>query len=154
MTQAGSTPASLSGLFSHSVQELIKTEPLTLLPSATLQQAVESMRAKGRGCVLVVNGKGKLFGVFTERDVVIKLCGDDLTWRGWLLGDCMTPAPKTILRETTIGEALQEMNEGRFRHIPVVDSAGCAVGIVSIRDIIIYLVEHHPAAFLNLPSAR
>ena len=154
MNQAGATPASLSGLFSHSVQELIKTEPLTMLPSTTLQETVESMRDNGRGCVLVVNGKGKLFGVFTERDVVIKLGGDDLTWRGWLLGDCMTPAPETIGRETTIGQALQKMNEGRFRHIPVVDEAGCAVGIVTIHDIIIYLVEHHPAAFLNLPSAR
>ncbi len=154
MSLAGPTPASLAGLFSHSVQELIKTEPLTMPPSATLQEAVESMRANGRGCLLVVNGKGRLFGVFTERDVVVKLCGDDLTWRGWLLGDCMTPAPTTIARETTIGQAVQQMNVGRFRHIPVVDSAGCAVGIVTIRDIIIYLVEHHPAAFLNLPSAR
>jgi CBS domain-containing protein len=154
MTQEGPTPASLSGLFSHSVQELIKTEPLMMPPSATLQETVESMRANDRGCVLVVNGRGKLFGVFTERDVVIKLNGDDHTWRGWLLGDCMTPAPKTISRETTIGQALQKMNEGHFRHIPVVDTAGCAVGVVTIHDIIIYLVEHHPAAFLNLPSAR
>ena len=154
MKQAGATPASLSGLFSHSVQELIKTEPLTMLPSATIQETVESMRVKRRGCVLVVNGRGKLFGVFTERDVVVKLCGDDLTWRGWLLGDCMTPAPTTISTGTTIGQALQKMNDGRFRHIPVVDTAGCAVGIVTILDIIIYLVEHHPAAFLNLPAAR
>ncbi len=154
MNGAGPTPASLTGLFSHSVRELIKTEPLKLQPSATLQEAVESMRANRRGCVLVVNGRGKLFGVFTERDVVVKLSGDDLSWRGWLLGDCMTPAPTTILGDTTIGQALQTMNEGRFRHIPVVDAAGCAAGIVTIRDIIIYLVEHHPAAFLNLPAAR
>lgn len=132
----------LREMYEHSVEGLLKSEPILLKPVDSLEMAVDAMRETGRGCVLVIGGEQRLFGVFTERDAVIKLSGDDPSWRSWRLGDCMTPGPQTITKTTTIGEAIHKMNEGRFRHLPVLDEEGRAVGIVSIRDIMGLLVAH------------
>ena len=134
----------LQKVFERPVTDLLKTPPILLQPVDKLEKAIDVMRARHRGCVLVVNADKRLCGVFTERDAVIKLSVDDSSWRAWTLGDCMTPAPQTISETTTIGEALNKMNEGRFRHIPVVDVEGRVLGIVSIRDILGLVVEMHP----------
>ena len=135
----------LQQMFERPVTDLLRTPPILMEPVDNLEKAIDAMRERRRGCVLVVNGDKRLFGVFTERDAVIKLSVDDVSWRRWTLGDCMTPAPQTIVETTTIGEALNKMNAGRFRHIPVVDVEGRALGIVSIRDILGLVVELVPS---------
>jgi len=141
MISTVSVSSVLQQMFERPVTDLLKTEPILLQPVDKLELAIETMRERRKGCVLVVNSDKRLFGVFTERDAVIKLSVDDPSWRGWTLGDCMTPAPQTIVETTTIGEALNKMNEGRFRHIPVLDVDGRALGIVSIRDILGLVVD-------------
>jgi CBS domain-containing protein len=51
----------------------------------------------------------------------------------------------------SIGAAVRRMEECGYRHLPVVDETGRPVGILSVRRIIHYLVEHFPATVYNLP---
>ena len=66
------------------------------------------------------------------------------------LSECMTPDPVTVHPKEPIGSAVRRMEEGGYRHLPVVEN-GKPVGVLSVKRIIHYLVEHFPATVYNLP---
>jgi predicted transcriptional regulator len=67
------------------------------------------------------------------------------------MDDCMTPTPVTVHRRDSIRTAIKKMQGGGYRHLPVVDDNNIPVGILSVKRIVHYLVEHFPAAIYNLP---
>jgi len=127
----------------ESVWRLQPTPPLCLGPQCPVTAAVALMRQHGVGCVLICE-KGRLVGIFTERDLLRRVLapgrGLDLP-----LSDCMTPRPVAVQPTESIGAALSRMEEGGYRHLPVIDCSGRAVGILSVKRIVHYLVEHFPA---------
>ena len=72
------------------------------------------------------------------------------------VSELMTPDPVTVLPETAAGEVWETMNERRFRHMPIADSEGVLVGIVSARDLMLALhsAEAANAAKGDLPIAE
>jgi CBS domain-containing protein len=133
----------------ESVSRLQPTPPLQLRPDQTVAEAVALMRRDGVGCVLVCEA-GKLVGIFTERDLMRRvLAGNQpLTTP---VAQVMTREPITVLAQQAIGIAVQFMEEGGYRHLPVVDEKGAPVGILSVKRIVHYLVEHFPGTVYNLP---
>ena len=63
----------------------------------------------------------------------------------------MTPDPVSVRCKDPIRLAASRMEEGGYRHLPVLDEAGRPVGILSAKRIVHYLVEHFPATVYNLP---
>jgi CBS domain-containing protein len=63
----------------------------------------------------------------------------------------MTVHPQALNEEDTIAYALNFMDLGGYRHIPIVNELFEPVGLVSIKDIVSYLVEHFADEVLNLP---
>jgi CBS domain-containing protein len=63
----------------------------------------------------------------------------------------MTPDPRTIHPKATVGAAVRCMEEGGYRHLPVLDDSGRPVGVLSVKRIVHYLVEHFPSTVYNLP---
>jgi CBS domain-containing protein len=63
----------------------------------------------------------------------------------------MTPNPTIVHPKDSVAFALKRMEEGGYRHLPVVDEAGQPVGVLSVKRIVHYLVEHFPATVYNLP---
>jgi CBS domain-containing protein len=102
-------------------------------PGATVQLAASRMFAGGTGSTLVMEG-GRLVGIFTERDIVQTLSGTSDIGRSSSVGANMTPDPQVIGPDATLGEALDRMLEGGFRHLPVVED-GRVLGVVSMRDL-------------------
>jgi CBS domain-containing protein len=102
------------------------------------------------GCVLVEQG-GKLVGIFTERDILTKLVGTGYDPAKVLVDGVMTRDPETLTLDDPIAFAMQLMNVGGFRHVPLVDDERRPVGILSVKDIVDYLVEHFPRDVLNIP---
>ena len=116
------------------VREVMSTELVTVAPSAMMSQAVGTMSKSRVGSVLVLEG-GALLGIFTERDVVRafdQLHADPA--RVSPISRGMTRDPQTIDPDATVGEAMDRMLGGGFRHLPVMES-GSLVGIVSMRDL-------------------
>jgi CBS domain-containing protein len=74
--------------------------------------------------------------------------GKPLTVR---VAECMTPNPVTVHPKDPISLAVGRMEEGGYRHLPVVDEAGRPIGVLSVKRIVHYLVEHFPATVYNLP---
>src|SRR5262249_49733499 len=124
--------------------------PLCLGPRQTVADAVERMRRHKVGCVLVVSDGQRLAGIFTERDLLRRVLapGRPLSLP---LSACMTPGPVVVYPNEPIGAAVRRMEEGGYRHLPVVDPAGRPLGILSVKRIVHYLVEHFPATIYNLP---
>jgi CBS domain-containing protein len=133
----------------ESVCRLQLPTPVALTPQNTVRDAVALMQQRRIGCI-VVAVNGKIVGIFTERDLLKRVVapGKPLTTR---LQDCMTAKPVTVQAQEPIGVALRRMNEGGYRHLPVLDEQGHAVGVLSVRRIVRYLVEHFPQTVYNQP---
>ena len=132
-----------------SVSRLHPVPPYHVHPRQTVAEAVELMRKEQVGCILVCDAN-KLVGVFTERDLTRRVLavGKPLTLP---VAECMTPNPVVVQPKDSIAAAVRRMEEGGYRHLPVVDEAGGPVGILSVKRIVHYLVEHFPTTVYNLP---
>jgi CBS domain-containing protein len=108
-------------------QELVQ-----LAPGATVREAARRMAERRVGAALVSEG-GRLLGIFTERDLLIRVVARDLDPSATKLADVMTRDPATVGPGQRAVDALHLMHEGGFRHLPVVE-AGRVRGIVSLRD--------------------
>lgn len=115
----------------------------------SVADAIELMKSHATGCVFISEHK-KPIGVFTERDLLTKILAGGLPLKT-AISDVMTADPSSIDESCSVAEVIRRMHEGGFRHMPVVDSSGFLRGVVSVKRVVEYLVEHFPAAVLNLP---
>jgi len=74
-----------------------------------------------------------------------------LDWSKERVADYMTPDPETLRPDDRIAWALKLMHIGGYRHVPLTDREGRPVGVVSIKDIIEYIIDLFPSPVLNLP---
>lgn len=121
--------------------------PLTVTSTATLRDAVAIMREHHIGCVLVVDA-GRLVGILTERDLLNKMESADLSEP---VGAFMTHDPETLEPDDPIVWALNRMSVGGYRHVPLVDRDGRPVGVLSVKDVVHYIVALFPNEVLTLP---
>ena len=103
-----------------------------LPPTATIYEAACLMKTRKCGSVLVTV-KGKLKGIFTERDLVDRVVAAKLDTVGTTLSQVMTEKPDTVTPETLAVAALRMMEDGGYRHLPIV-RGGRVLGVVSRRD--------------------
>ena len=108
-------------------------DPVTLSPEATVKDACERMRDRRIGAVLIIEADRRLVGIFTGRDAVHRVLAEGKNAARTTLAEVMTRDPDTMPPGNTAIEALRLMEDGRFRHLPVVDD-GKVVGIVSRFD--------------------
>ncbi len=118
--------------------ELSHHKPLTIAPEASAADAVKQMQQAGAGCLIVEDG-GKVRGILSERDLVMKL--DDVNLDGLTVADIMTADPVVLRPDDSIAVAINKMAVGGFRHIPLVID-GHATGIVSARDVFRHILTH------------
>jgi CBS domain-containing protein len=108
-------------------------DPLTLSPQATVKEACRQMRDRRIGAVLVTESDRRLVGIFTGRDAVHRVLAEGKSASRTRLSEVMTREPTAMPSGKTAIEALRLMQDGRYRHIPIVDE-GRVVGIVSRFD--------------------
>ncbi|MCE4621125.1 MAG: CBS domain-containing protein [Desulfurococcales archaeon] len=111
-----------------------KIDIVSLPPDATVEDAIKAMAEANIGSILVVE-EGKLVGIFTERDLLVKVSAKGLDPSKVKLREVMTANPIAAKPDWTAAEALEVMAYYGFRHLPVVDDDGRVVGIVSIKDV-------------------
>jgi len=141
-------------------------EPVSLLPTRkplilsrheSVTDAVRAMKSEKRG-VVVVTGDGStqspIAGIFTERDVLLRIVDGGRNPATLPLGDVMTSNPECLREDQSIAEALELMSIGGFRHVPVVDGSKRPVFVVSVRDVVQLLVESFAHEVLNRGNDR
>lgn len=115
------------------IREIIENQrPLTAPANTTVVEAATLMKQHKVGAIMVVE-KGKLVGIFTERDALFRVIAEELSPKSTRLSQVMTPHPQTINPDKPLGHALHMMYEGNYRHVPVVENDQI-LGIVSARD--------------------
>jgi CBS domain-containing protein len=139
-----------SALANTSLSEVVSQPPLTVPASATLAEAISLMQAERRACVLIMDGR-RLVGIFTERDILMKVAGRPLDLIHTPVSDSMTPDPFTLPADANVAFALSKMVLEGFRHIPLVDDAGNPTAVVSMRNLIEYLGEIYSRELLTMP---
>lgn len=132
------------------ISKLMPREPVLIDASATVADAVMTMNVHHTGCVLVQEN-GRLVGIFTERDVITKVFGLE-DCHSVSVSEVMTRNPEALESKDELAFALNRMSVGGYRHIPVVDQ-GKPVGVLSVKDIVNYLADLHPAGIVNLPPS-
>lgn len=136
-------------LKSETVGELKPGPALCIRPADSIAAAIGVMRQQQVGCLLVCHDR-VVIGVFTERDLMKRVLAVHRPLSD-PVAEVMTAEPVTVTNDDSIRRALARMERGGYRHLPVVDGAGRAVGILSVRAIIHYLAEHFPMAVYNQP---
>lgn len=119
------------------VQELLErkgTRVLTIRPAASVLQAATLMNEHRVGSLVVVED-GRVVGMFTERDVLQRVVGERRDPEATRVGDVMTSAVVCCSPDTTVDEARGVMRDRRIRHLPVADSDGRLLGLISIGDL-------------------
>lgn len=140
-----------SSTFKRPIRSLKARKPIEVPPNQSVADAIAVMQQKKLGCVLVTMG-GKMVGIFTERDVLTRVFGkkdvDKLQVK-----DVMTANPQGFQPDDSIAYVLNAMSVGGYRHVPIVNDQGKPIAVISVKDIVTFIIDHFPEEVLNLPPA-
>lgn len=115
------------------IRAIIDGKDLVSAPADMLvSDAAGVMKQRRIGAIIVLDGD-KLAGIFTERDALFRVVAEGRDPNTTTVADVMTRNPVTIHPDQPFESALEIMHNGRFRHVPVVES-GRPIGMVSSRD--------------------
>lgn len=118
---------------SRLISEILRGRQLVSVdPGMSVRDAAQLMAREKIGALPVVR-EGRLIGIFTERDALVRVLARGLEPEKTPVSEVMTADPVTIDARRPFKHALQMMVDGGFRHVPVVER-GSVVGVVSARD--------------------
>jgi len=141
----------LESALAHTVlSEVVSQPPLIVPPSTTLADTIHLMQRERRSCVLIMEND-RLAGIFTERDILMKVAAQPLDLVHAPVSASMTADPFTLPADANVAFALNKMVLEGFRHIPLVDGAGRPTAVVSMRNLIEYLGEIYSREMLTVP---
>ena len=138
-------------LAGEKLKMLGRRDPLTVSRGTSLEACLGLIRRTGiADSVFVTEADGRLVGVLTERDIFGKLVasGADLSAP---VESMIVEHPWTLNLDQPIRHAIDLMQTGRYRNVPLVDDDGRLVGVVRPVDVLKYLAEAFPEELLNLP---
>jgi CBS domain-containing protein len=114
---------------------LAHVPPPSVTSEVSVQDAVQVMSGGGVGAVIVVKGS-TLRGIFTERDLMLRVVAQGRDPRTTAVEEVMTMDVKTIADGASAERASAVMLEGHLRHLPVLDPEGRVLGLLSIRALL------------------
>lgn len=116
------------------------TEVMTIEPGTKLANAVLALSQHRIGALVVTGADRRVVGIVSERDIVRTLAEHGCQALENPVSEIMTRKVVTCTERDTVAELMEQMTEGKFRHVPVVEQ-GRLVGIVSIGDVVRLRVE-------------
>jgi CBS domain-containing protein len=138
-------------LTDEKLKALGRRDPLTVSPGTSLRECLELIAQTGiADSVFVTDPAGRLLGVLTERDIFGKLTGTGVDLDK-PVESMMVEHPWTLNLEEPVRHAIELMQTGRYRNVPLVDEDGLLVGVVRPVDVLKFIAEAFPEELLNLP---
>lgn len=117
------------------ILRLADMPPAAVDAGATVLEAIEQMVRKRVGAVAVVRDD-RLAGIFSERDVMLRVVLGRRDPATTTMSEVMTAAVESATDAMTAGEALSLMLERHIRHLPILDSDGRVLGMLSLRNLL------------------
>lgn len=128
------------GLLRDRVSVLRPKTPVTVGPNASVREVLRTLANRGIGCVMIVENE-RLVGIFSERDALLKLNTEAARLVDRPISEFMTRDPQSLPMDAKVAFAVHRMDQGSFRHVPIVDKEHRPVGVISARDILAYLTD-------------
>lgn len=132
----------------RNILERKRPDIFSISPDDTVYDALELMVDKNVGALLVLEDQ-QLVGIFTERDYARKVILKGKASKETLIREIMVETPITVSPENTIEECMQLMTNKFIRHLPVT-SLGAVIGVISIGDLVKFIIEEQKFIIENL----
>lgn len=132
------------------VKHLQQQAPLLARPETTVREAIRLLQENKTGCLMVCDPSGKAIGIFTERDVFRLVIGQRIELDS-PIREVMSTDLAAVQETDPIRQAIRLLYERGLRHLPVLNDRGEPTGVVSVRRMMEYVVEHFPQTVYNLP---
>lgn len=136
-------------LLAEEVAQLTLDDFCIVTADTTVRDAVGRMRVSKHNCAFVVGEKTQIVGIFTDRDILTKIVSEPTTWDE-PVSNYMTANPDKLAPTATTHEAMQMMDTGGYRNVPIVEGSTIH-GNVTHFAVIQFLIDHFPEAVYNLP---
>lgn len=118
-------------------------------PDSTVYEALKVLVDRNVGALTVVD-KEHFLGIFSERDYARRVILKGRASKETTIREIMTEHPITVCEDETIENCMCKMTDKRIRHLPVVDAGGRLIGIVSIGDVVKYIMDEQKHIIENL----
>ena len=132
-------------------KDVMKTEVVTVSPSAPITEAALSMREEDIGALVVVEDEGRPQGIITDRDIVVSVVANSKSPLEILVEEVMTKKLIVVQEDASIFEILKILAKNNIRRVPVM-RRGKLVGIVSVDDLIVIITTELSNLALALSS--
>jgi CBS domain-containing protein len=128
---------------------------ISVPPEASVSAVADVIATQRIGAVVVLDPQRAMLGIVSERDVVKALSAHGAGVLGLTAADLMTRSVISATPETTVDQAMEIMDKGYFRHLPVLEG-GKLSGIISIRDLVKYrmMLQQHEVESMKAYVAR
>jgi CBS domain-containing protein len=123
---------------------------ISVTPDTPVAEVAHVIAQRRIGAVMVLDGRGGVLGIVSERDIVRALATRPGGIEGQRAEDLMTREVIMVGPQTPVDAALRIMDEHYFRHLPVVDAAGALLGLVSVRDLVRHRIAQQEQAVESL----
>ena len=127
-------------LMEDKVSVLQPRPPVTIRPDTTICNAIRVMLEHEIGALLIVDSRGKMMGIFSERDLLTRVAGQHEDYADLPVATFMTATPETVTTRDTLDFVLHKMDCGGYRHLPVLDGER-PVGVISVRDMLKHITR-------------
>ena len=118
-----------------SLQTFCGKRLVTISPERSIAEACWLMKQKNVGC-LIAEHQGKLCGIITDRDIALKVTGEEKDPLTTMVQEIMTSDPVRISVDKDLPELVSLMHSRHVRRVPIVDGAELTLGIVTLDDLI------------------
>ncbi|MFO7938004.1 MAG: CBS domain-containing protein [Kiritimatiellia bacterium] len=123
---------------------------ITISADDTVYNAVKIMDENAVGSLLILDDKGSVAGIFSERDCFRKVVLEGKPSKDVKVGDVMTKKVIYVSPENTVDDCMALMTEKRFRHLPVIDDDGKIHGVISSGDLVKHVANEEEFLIQNL----
>ncbi|MCB9061570.1 MAG: CBS domain-containing protein [Halobacteriovoraceae bacterium] len=138
-----------SEIFINKIKEITTPPVIAFDENTLLGEIVPVMQKKHIGSVVLTKNK-VLSGILTERDLLMKVLGKHEDWKTKKALEFMTVDPQSLRKEDEIAYILNNMHVGGYRHIPIVDSSDVPISMVSIKDVMSWILDYFPDEITNM----
>jgi len=125
-----------------SVRQAMQADPILVSADCPVREVLELMNGRRIGSVIVTDRQERLLGIFTERDLLLRVAAaESIAWRDLPVSEWMTATPHTIGPDLGWGQAVEALERLRVRHLPVIE-AERVIGLISTRTLMARRAEY------------
>jgi CBS domain-containing protein len=122
----------------------------SIQPNDTVFDALSVLVNKNVGALVVLSENDKVLGIFSERDYARRVILKGRASKETLIREVMTENPFTVSEDDSIQDCMVKMTDKHIRHLPVTDDQQRLVGMISIGDVVKYVIDEQQFIIHNL----